>query len=342
MNDTITLKTLASDNNAGVHPAVLEAIAQVNRGDVLSYGDDAYTRSVEQKFKQVFEKECSVFFVFNGTAANVLALSALLPSWGAVVCSDVAHIHTDECAAPERFLGSKLISLPSVAGKIQANDLIKVLHLQGNEHHAQPSVLSITQVTELGTLYTTDEIAELSSIAHRHNLSVHIDGSRFANALAASGKSAAEMSWKAGVDILSMGGTKNGLMCAEAIVVFDNEKAQVIKYLRKQGMQLASKMRFLAAQFDAYLSNDLWLRNASHANAMTQLLYAGLQTKQQITIEYPVQANAIFAGIPRSLIEQLQKEYMFYVWDEERNIVRWMTSYSTQEADIKAFCALIP
>jgi threonine aldolase len=333
--------SFASDNNSGVHPSVLQALADVNQGYTLSYGEDAVTLKAEACFKKAFETDCDVFFALNGTGANVLALSAILPPYGAIVCSSDAHIHTDECGAPERLLSCKLYTLPVVNGKLTTKDLEQVLHFTGSEHHAQPKVLSITEVTELGTVYTAQEIKELCTFAKKQGWKVHLDGSRLSNAVASTGSSLAELSWKAGVDILSFGGTKNGLMLAEAVVVFDKEVAGTLKYLRKQCTQLVSKMRFVSSQFLAYFENDLWLSNAQHSNKMAQRLAKLVSAFPEIELCYPVQANAIFARIPTRLIEPLQRECFFYVWNEQESSVRWMTSFDTKEEDILQFVKII-
>lgn len=330
-------RSFASDNNAGVHPSVLEALASVNHDFSLSYGDDSVTRKAEARFREVFETDCDVFFVFNGTAANVLSLSGILPTYGAIVASEYAHIHVDECGAPERFLGNKIYTLPTANGKLQVSDLETIMHFSGSEHHAPPKVLSITQSTELGTVYKANEISDLSSFAHANGWKVHLDGARLANAVVSSNQSLAELTWKAGVDVVSFGGTKNGLMAAEAVIVFDKDIAQSYKYLRKQGMQLASKMRFLSAQFLAYFENDLWLTNALHANKMASLLADKVSQIPQIQLCYPVESNGVFAKVPASLIEPLQKEIFFYVWNEANNEVRWMTSFETTKDDIDYF-----
>ena len=333
--------SFASDNNAGIHPLVLEAIASVNHDFTLSYGEDQITKKAEARFNEMFERECDVFFVFNGTAANVISLSGMIPSYGAIVCSEYAHIHVDECGAPERFLGNKLYTLPSTNGKLQVSDLESIMHFNESEHHSPPKVLSITQSTELGTVYSAKEISELCNFSHANGWKVHLDGARIANAVASTNESLASLTWQAGVDVMSFGGTKNGLMAAEAIVVFDKELAQSYKYLRKQGMQLASKMRFMSAQFLAYFENDLWLQNARHANDMAKLLANNVLNISQIELCYPVEANGVFAKIPASLIEPLQKESFFYVWNEANNEVRWMTSFDTKESDIKHFAERI-
>jgi threonine aldolase len=336
-----TKRGFASDNNAGVHPDILKAISDANKGHAIAYGDDPITEQARQKFKELFGPQASVYFVFLGTAANVLSLKALTDSFHAIICADTAHINTDECSAPEKFTGCKLITIPSPNGKITVEAVQKHLHGFDFEHHAQPKVISITQATELGTVYTTEEIKALADLAHQHDMYLHVDGARIANAAVSLGISFKEMITDTGVDVLSFGGTKNGLMFGEAIVFLKEGLEQNFKYYRKQAMQLASKMRFVSAQFLAYLDNEIWKHNATHANRMAQLLYKELSGNKEIEITQKVQANGVFAIIPKSIIPELKKEFFFYEWDESRSEVRWMTSWDTQEGDIKSFVTLI-
>lgn len=331
----------ASDNNAGVHPDVLKALIGANQGHTIAYGEDPYTRQAVEKFKEILGEQISVYFVFLGTAANVLGLRALTDSFNAVICAETAHINVDECGAPERFTGCKLITVSSSDGKISTEKVKRHLQGFGFEHHAQPKVISITQPTELGTLYSVQEIKELADLAHEHNMYLHIDGARIANAVASSGSSLKEMITDTGVDVLSFGGTKNGLMYGEAIVFLKKDLDQNFKYYRKQGMQLASKMRYISIQFLAYLNEDLWIKNASNANKMAQLLAQKISDIKNITITQPVQANGVFAIIPKKIVPRLQKDFFFYIWNEHTNEVRWMTSWDTQETDIIAFTNLL-
>jgi len=330
-------RSFASDNNAPVHEAIFNAMLEVNRGDVIAYGDDVFTLEAEQKFKQVFGNDTEVFFVFNGTGANVSALSQLTRSYHAVVCAQSAHIHNDECGAPEKFTGCKVHVLPSPNGKIRAEQVKPLLHSIGFEHHAQPKVISITQATELGTLYTQAEISDIARFAQENDMYLHVDGARIANAAAALGVSFREMISDTGVDVLSFGGTKNGIMLGEAVVFLNPQLAEGYKYVRKQSMQLASKMRYISAQFTALLSNDLWLKNATHANKMAKLLAEKVSAIPQIEITQPVETNGVFAIMPAEAIEKLQKRYFFYVWDETHSEVRWMTSFSTTRDDVEKF-----
>ncbi len=327
----------ASDNNAGVHPEILQALRSVNAGHEIAYGDDRYTIKTIHKMKEIFGSDTEIFFVFIGTAANVLGLSALTQSHHAVICPDTAHIHVDECGAPEKFTGCKLLTLATPDGKLSVDLIQKHMHGFGFEHHVQPRVISITQATELGTVYTIEEIRTIADYAHSHNLFLHMDGARISNAAVSLDTGFYEITGGAGVDVLSFGGTKNGMMYGEAVVFFNRELAENFRYKRKQGMQLASKMRYISAQFDAYLDNELWKKNASHANDMAQKLYHSVKDIGGVEITQPVEANAVFAKIPGEIIPKLQEEFFFYVWDEETNEVRWMCSFDTTEEDIEGF-----
>ena len=331
----------ASDNNAGVHPDILKSIAECNDGHTIGYGDDPYTKKAIEKFTKVFDKDIDVYFVYGGTGANVLSLNAISHSHHAIFCSESAHIYVDECGAPEKFTGSKLIPLPSKDGKIRMEQIIPHLHSVGFPHHVQPKVISISQPTEYGTVYAVEEIQALSYFAHQNNMLLHMDGARLSNAAVALDCDLKAVSSDAGVDVLSFGGTKNGMMFGEAVVFFDPELSKDFKYIRKQGMQLHSKMRFIANQFSALLSNDLWNINASQANAMSKILEEKLKKFNQIKITQLVETNAIFAILPEKLIEPLQDEYFFYVWNGETNEVRWMTAFDTEENDIEEFTQVL-
>jgi threonine aldolase len=331
----------ASDNNAGVHPEIMEAIRNCNSGHVVGYGDDEYTRRATAKIRDHFGADTEVFFVFNGTAANVVGLKNMTQSFNSIICAESAHIQEDECGAPEVFTGCKLIPVETVDGKISVHSIAP--HIRGIdfEHHSQPKVVSITQATELGTVYSVGEIRKIADFVHEHGLLLHMDGARIANAAAAAGLSMRAVSRDAGVDVLSFGGTKNGAMYGEAILFFRPGLTEWCKYFRKQSMQLASKMRYIAVQFDALLTDDLWKRNASHANAMARLLAGRAAQIPGVRINRPVEANGVFAVIPEKLIEPLQQEFFFYVWDETLSEVRWMTSWDTTEDDIIRFTTLI-
>jgi threonine aldolase len=336
-----TTRSFASDNNAGVHPEVLEAIARANQGHVVAYGDDPYTRSAIAKFEEHFGAGIDVFFTFNGTGANVLSLQALNRPYHAVLCSDYAHIYSDECGAPEKHTGCKLIPLPHHDGKVTLDAVRHAYHGIGDQHHVQARVISITQSTEMGTVYKPEEIQALAQFAHEHEMFLHVDGARIANAAASLGQTLRQATRDLGVDVLSFGGTKNGIMGGEAVVFFNRPLSTDFLYLRKQGMQLASKMRFIAAQFEALLTNDLWRRSAEHANRMARVLEAEVSRIPQVRIVWKVEANGVFAQIPRHAIEKIKECYFFYPWIEEECIVRWMCSFDTTEEDVKEFAKVV-
>lgn len=331
----------ASDNNSGIHPEILNAISVANEGHAVGYGGDEVTKKAIRRFKQEFGEQTEVFFVFNGTGANVLGLSTLTHSFHAVICADTAHIQTDECGAPEKFTGCKLLPVDTIKGKITPVGIAKYLHGFDFEHHSQPKIISISQVTELGTVYTLEEIKAITSLAHEYGLLVHMDGARLANAAVALNLSFRAFTVDAGVDVLSFGGTKNGMMLGEAVLFFNPELTKLTKYIRKQSMQLYSKMRFVSAQFLAYFENDLWKRNATHSNRMAQLLEQEVKKIPAIQLTQEVEANGVFAIVPPEIIPLLQEKYFFYMWDEHRSEVRWMTSFDTEEEDIIKFAALI-
>jgi threonine aldolase len=335
------VRGFASDNYAGVHPEVLAAIALANGGHQVSYGDDEYTVHLQEIFRRHFGPRAEAYPVFNGTGANVTALQSVTERWGAVICAASAHINTDECGAPERVGGLKLLTVTTPDGKLTP-ELID-LEARGfdDEHRAQPQVVSITQTTELGTCYTPAEIRAICDHAHERGLTVHLDGSRIANAAATLGVPLAAFTTDAGVDILSFGGTKNGLLLGECVVVLSPERVRAMKHLRKLSMQLASKMRFVSVQFEALLAGDLWLRSARHANAMAQRLEAAVRGIAGVTVVRPVQANAVFALLPREVSERLQKRYRFYFWDESTAEVRWMCAFDTTENDVDSFAAAL-
>ncbi len=335
------LRGFASDNNSGVHPSVLEAMASVNSGHVVGYGDDPYTERAMARMKELFGETCEVFFVFTGTAANVLGLSAVTQSHQAVITPDTSHIHVDECGAPEKFTGCKLLTVNTPDGKLTVDMIQSQMQGIGFEHHVQPRVISITQSTEMGTLYSIEEIREITSWAHENDMVVHMDGARISNAAVSLDVGFYEMTGGAGVDLLSFGGTKNGMMYGEAVLFFDPELARDFKYRRKQGMQLSSKMRYMAAQFNAYLEDDLWKKNATHANRMARLLYEAVRDIPGVKVTQKVESNALFATIPGKVIPLLQEQYFFYVWDEERSEVRWMCSFDTTQEDIDGFSTLL-
>jgi threonine aldolase len=338
---SINKRGFASDNNSGVHPEILKAILEANEGHTIGYGDDVYTDRAKAKLKEHFGNDIDIYFVFTGTAANVLGLNAATRSWNSIICAETSHINEDECGAPEKFNGFKLLTVETPNGKLTV-DLIQK-HMKGFdfEHHSQPKIISITQATEMGTVYSVDEIKVLADFAHQNKMYLHMDGARIANAAVSLGLGFKEFTKDAGVDILSFGGTKNGMMYGEAIIFLNKELGQDFKYIRKQGMQLASKMRFISAQFERYLSDNLWHDNAKHSNRMASLLESKVKDIPQIQITQAVEANGIFAIVPKEIIPSLKEEYFFYDWDESRNEVRWMASFDTKEEDINHFVELI-
>jgi threonine aldolase len=332
----------ASDNYAGVHPDVLAAIAAANAGHVPGYGDDPYTAAAEAAFRRLLGGDTRVFFAFNGTGANVVALAAALRPYQAVICPDSAHLNVDECGAFERFAGGKLITVATSDGKLTPHDVVRNVRQLGNVHHVQAGAISISQSTEVGTVYTLEELAALGAVAREYKLFFHVDGARLANAAVALDVDLRTMLETTGVDVCTFGGTKNGLLFGEAIVFPKYHPAlESLPFTRKQGMQLASKMRFVGAQFEALLRDDLWRRNAQHANAMAGRLAARLRALDGVRIAYPVQANAVFAAVAPQFVAPLQNERRFYVWDEAASIVRWMAAFDTTAADVDAFAAAI-
>jgi threonine aldolase len=334
-------RSFASDNNAVVHPEALEAIRRANSGHVVGYGDDPHTEAAVGKFREQFGADVAVFFVFNGTAANVLSLQALTKPYHAVLCPELSHIYTDECGAGERFTGCKLVPLAAPGGKLTVETVAQAYHGIGDQHHVQPRVISITQSTEMGTVYKTTEVEDLARFAHERKMFLHMDGARISNAVAAQRLTLRQATRDLGVDVLSFGGTKNGLMGVEAVVFFRPELAQEFLFVRKQGMQLASKMRFMAAQMEALLTNELWRRNAEHANRMARMLEEEVKKIAGVRIVYPVEANGVFAQIPREAIKKIQERYFFYVWSEEESVARWMCSFDTTEEDVREFAAFV-
>jgi threonine aldolase len=340
-------RAFASDNYAGVHPEVLTALAEANGGHQVSYGADAYTEHLGEVMRGHFGAQTEVYPVFNGTGANVTALTSLLPRWGAVVAASTAHIHTDENGAPERISGLKLLTVDTPDGKLTPELIDRHAWGWGDEHRAQPLTVSITQTTELGTLYTPGEIRAIAEHVHAKGMTLHLDGARIANAAAALGAPLRDFTTDAGVDILSFGGTKNGLLYGEAIVALNPSAAEGLVYLRKLNMQLASKMRFVSAQLLALLENDLYLRSASHANAMAARLRAaleGLIAAGEITglgFSQPTQANAVFAVLANEAADRIREKVRFYDWNRATGEVRWMTAFDTTPDDVDAFVAVI-
>ena len=335
------LRGFASDNNAGVHPEILDAIARANQGHTVAYGDDVYTRSAVAKFEEHLGSGIEVFFTFNGTGANVLGLQAMTRPYHSILCSDYAHIYTDECGAPEKHIGCKLIPLAHQDGKIAVEQVKHAYHGIGDQHHAQPRVVSITQTTEMGYGYKPEEVAALARFAHEHDMFLHMDGARIANAAASLGQTLKQATRDLGVDVLSFGGTKNGIMAGEAVVFFNTAFSADFLYLRKQGMQLASKMRFIAVQFEALLTSDLWKRSAEEANRMARVLEAEVRKIPEVKIVWKVESNGVFAQIPREAIDKIKERVFFYPWIEDECIVRWMCSFDTTEEDVREFAEVI-
>ena len=326
-----------SDNHSGVSPEVIEAIAKANSEHALAYGDDEYTKRLEEIFKETFGEQARVYLVFNGTGANVLCIDSMCRSHEAVVCAETAHINVDECGAPQRVVGCRLLTVDTPDGKLTPELVKSRLHGFGFEHHSQPKAISISQPTELGTLYTLDEIKSLAELAHSYNMYLHVDGARLANAAVALGCTFKEMTTDLGVDAISFGGTKNGLLMGESCVLLNPTLDVDMKYRRKQMTQLCSKMRFVAAQFETYLSTGLWRRNAEHSNRMAALLLEQLKGLDRVEVMYPVQVNSVFVRLPRAVWKSLLDDYFFYDWDEANDVVRWMCSFDTTEEDIAGF-----
>lgn len=331
----------ASDNQAGMHPEVLQALAAANTGHVPSYGHDSSTEQVEAIFRDHFGPGTRSYLVFNGTAANVLGIQAVVQPHHAVICGEDAHLQMDECGAPERFTGCKLLLVPTPEGKLTPERVISRISGIGDEHRVQPRVVSITQSTEIGTVYTRAEIQALAAAAHNHGLLLHMDGSRISNAAVSLGSGFRDFTTDAGVDIVSFGGTKNGLMGAEAVLFLNGLEPADVLFLRKQGMQLGSKMRFMATQFLALLGTDLWKRNATNANRMAQRLAEQIRDVPGIRLTQRVEANGVFATVHAALVPVLQQEAMFYVWNPTTSEVRWMTAWDTTEEDVDQFARAV-
>ena len=340
MKELKTMKrSFASDNNAGVHPKILDAIIKANKGDCIAYGDDPYTKEAERKFKEIFGDNTEVFFTPTGTGTNVIGLSVMLKPYEAVISAETAHIYADECGALERITGNKILPLKTADGKLTPEMIVPLLKEGHGEHAVIPKVISITQPTELGTVYSISEIKALTEFAKKNNLLVHMDGARIANAAAHLEAPLSALTNDAGVDVLSFGGTKNGMMEGEAVVFFNNALSKNFKFVRKQSGQLISKMRFVSAQFIAYFEDNLWLKNAKHANEMAKLLEKEARKIPSIEIVYPVEANAVFVKLPKEKIEALKEKSFFYMWSKEMGIARWMTHFATTKEDVFEFIA---
>lgn len=333
----MTRKTFASDNYSGVHPRIMQALADANAGHAASYGADEYTADAVGKFRKLFGNDVEIYFVYNGTGANVVGLQSITQSFHSILCAELAHINVDESTAPEKFLGCKLIAVPAPDGKLTPSAIEDKIRRIDDQHHPQTHVISLSQSTEYGTVYTVDELKEVGALARRRGLFFHMDGSRIANAAASLQTDIVRFTRDAGVDVLSFGGTKNGMMFGEAVVVFNQQASRYMKYLRKQAMQLHSKMRFIGAQFSALLTDDLWLSNAMHSNRMARLLETELRQFPEIRITQAVDANGVFAIFPERIIKPLQDHSFFYIWNERTNEVRLMCSFDTTAEEVKAF-----
>ncbi len=332
--------TFASDNTAPAHPLILQSLLDANIGCCKPYGEDEYSAEAVKSFKKVFGENIDVHFAVNGTGANVLALRSILRPWHGAICADTAHLNTDEVGAPEANIGSKLLLYPAVNGKLTPEGILHYLHDLEDVHHSKPALVSITQTTEQGTVYSVEEIKEISSLAHKHGLFVHMDGARIANAVAALDVDIKEFTRNAGIDVLSFGGTKNGLMMGEALVYFNTSLSNDFFRIRKQSMQHISKMRYIAAQFIAYFKNNLWIENAKHANSMALYLAQELEKVSNISISRKTEANAVFSIMPPALISKLQESYYFYELNPHIHETRLMCSFSTTKQDIDTFIKL--
>jgi threonine aldolase len=331
----------ASDNNAGVHPDIIREMLSVNQGHTLGYGSDEYTEKALELFKDHLGNESETFFVFTGTAANVLGLSAVTRSWNSIITASTAHLEQDECGAPEKFLGAKVLTVDTPDGKVTCKLIEKHLHGFDFEHHSQPRVISITQSTEMGTVYTVSEIREIADFAHSMKILLHMDGARISNAAVSLGLPFRAFTTDAGVDVLSFGGTKNGMMFGEAICFLKPDLARDFKYLRKQGMQLASKMRFISAQYIAFFRDDLWKECAAHSNNKALWLAGKLKEISKLRITQKVESNGVFIIIPDEVAKRVREHYFFYPWNEKISEYRLMTSWDTTDEDIEGFVKLL-
>lgn len=331
------MRSFASDNNSGVHPLVMDAVIKANENHAVGYGDDPWTAAAVTKIKEIFGEKASPFFVFNGTGANSVALQAVTRSFNSILCAETAHINVDECGAPGRMTGCAIVTIPTPDGKLTPELIKPHLHNFGVCHHSQPKVVYISQVTELGTVYAIEEVKAIADLLHAHNMYLHMDGARLANACAFLNCSMKQVTVDAGVDVLSFGGTKNGMMMGEAVVAFSSDIAENLMYFRKQSAQLASKLRYLSAQFIPYLENNLWLENAMRANLAATKLADIMKQYPQICFTQKIESNALFFTIPTEALRKLQEEYFFYMWNEEQNEARLVTSWDTTDEDIAGF-----
>ena len=331
------MRSFASDNNSGVHPLVMEALNRANQNHAVGYGDDPWTEEAVQKIREAFTPDCEPLFVFNGTGSNVVALQLCTSPYNSILCAETAHIYVDECGAPVRMTGCQIRPFLTPDGKLTPELLRPYLCNFGEQHHSQPGVVYISQCTELGTVYKPEEIRALADMIHPYGMFLHMDGARLANACVALEKSFREMTVDCGVDVLSFGGTKNGLMMGECVVIFNPALKDKARFVRKQSAQLASKLRFLSCQFTAYLTDELWRKNATHANRMAQKLYAALKDLPEVHFTQPVESNQLFLTLPRPVIDRLLQKYFFYFWNEAANEIRLVTSFDTTDEDIATF-----
>lgn len=331
------MRSFASDNNSGVHPQVMAALNEANKDHARGYGDDVWTEEAVRKIKEAFTPDCEPLFVFNGTGSNVLALQLMTRPYNSIVCAETAHIYVDECGSPAKMTGCQIRPVATPDGKLTPELIMPYLHGFGDQHHSQPGAIYLSQCTELGTIYTPVELKAITSLAHQYGMRVHMDGARIANACAALNLSLKEMTVDCGIDILSFGGTKNGLMMGECVVVFDEVLKAEARFVRKQSAQLASKMRYLSCQFTAYLTDNLWLKNATHANAMAYKLREALLSLPGVCFTQKAESNQLFLTMPRAVIDRLLQSYFFYFWNEAADEIRLVTSFDTTEQDVEMF-----
>lgn len=331
------MRSFASDNNSGVHPLVMEALQRANNGHAAGYGDDPWTEEATREIRKAFTPDCEPLFVFNGTGSNVVALQLCTSPYHLILCAETAHIYVDECGAPVRMTGCQIRPIDTPDGKLSPELIRPHLRHFGEQHHSQPGAVYLSECTELGTVYTPAELKAITALAHEHGLYVHMDGARLANACAALHLTLKELTADCGIDVLSFGGTKNGLMMGECVIIFHPALKEKARFVRKQSAQLASKLRYLSCQFTAYLAGDLWLKNALHANEMARLLHAELKGLPGVRFTQPVESNQLFLALPRPAAERLQESYFFYFWNEEKDEIRLVTSFDTTQEDILAF-----
>lgn len=335
------MRSFASDNNSGVHPAIMEALTRANRDHALGYGDDLWTEEAVRKIKETFVADCEPLFVFNGTGSNVIALQLMTRPYNSILCAETAHIYVDECGSPVKMTGCQIRPIATPDGKLTPQLITPYLHGFADQHHSQPGAIYLSECTELGTIYTPDELKAITSLAHQYGMRVHMDGARIANACASLGLSLRALTVDCGIDVLSFGGTKNGLMMGECVIVFDDSLKSEARFIRKQSAQLASKMRYLSCQFTAYLTDELWLKNATHANAMAKRLADALEQVPGVRFTQRVESNQLFLTMPRAETDRMLQTYFFYFWNEEADEIRLVTSFDTTEEDIDTFIRIL-